>query len=49
MGRLIKWLFYLLVLAAILLVLYAYTGEFLGVDFSAQTNTVSVPVTLTPE
>lgn len=44
MGRLIKWLFYLLVLAAILLVLYAYVGPFLGVDFSSQTETTNVPV-----
>lgn len=36
MGRLIKWVLYLLILLAVLLVLYAYVGPFLGVDFSAR-------------
>lgn len=34
MGRIIKWLFYLLVLGGIALVAYAYLGPFFGVDFS---------------
>ena len=34
MLRLIKWLFYLAVLAFIALVAYAYLGPFFGVDFS---------------
>jgi hypothetical protein len=46
MGRIIKWLFYLLVLAGLFLVAYAYVGPFLGVDFSAQPETTSVPVGL---
>lgn len=49
MGRLIKWLFYLLILAAILLVLYAYAGPFLGVDFSAIQNERSTPITINTE
>lgn len=46
MGRLIKWLVYLLILAFALLILYAYAGPFLGVDFSAQSTTQTQPVTL---
>jgi len=34
MMRLIKWLFYLTVLAFIALVAYAYIGPFFGADFS---------------
>ena len=49
MGRLIKWLFYLVVLAAILLVLYAYVGPFLGVDFSARPESQTETITLQPE
>ncbi|WP_372520302.1 hypothetical protein [Roseovarius sp.] len=33
-GRLIKWLFYLVILAFIALVAYAYLGPFFGADFS---------------
>jgi len=34
MFRLIKWLFYLAVLAFVALVAYAYIGPFFGADFS---------------
>lgn len=34
MTRLIKWLFYLAILAFIALVAYAYIGPFFGADFS---------------
>lgn len=34
MWRIIKWLFYLAILAAIALVAYAYLGPFFGADFS---------------
>lgn len=34
MARLIKWLFYLAVLAFLALVAYAYIGPFFGADFS---------------
>lgn len=46
MGRLIKWLVYILILALVLLILYAYAGPYLGVDFSAQSSTQIQPVTL---
>lgn len=35
MGRIIKWLIYLVVFCGIGLVAYAYVGPFLGADFSA--------------
>lgn len=46
MGRLIKWLFYLLVLAAVLLVAYAYVGPYFGVDFSPAQAEIRQPVNL---
>lgn len=46
MGRLIKWLFYLLVLAGIALVAYAYVGPFFGADFSPPQSERRVPVEL---
>lgn len=49
MGRLIKYLFYLLVLAGIGLVGYAYIGPFVGADFSPPTVEIRAPVTLDVE
>ncbi|MEM8980353.1 MAG: hypothetical protein AAGD04_12770 [Pseudomonadota bacterium] len=46
MFRLIKYLFYLAVLASIGLVGYAYIGPFLGVDFAPPQEEVTQPVTL---
>lgn len=40
MFRLIKWLFYLAILAFIALVIYAYVGPFFGADFSPPTNEI---------
>ena len=34
MGRIFKWLFYLVLLGAVGLVAYAYVGPFFGADFS---------------
>ncbi len=34
LGRLIKWLIYLLIIAFIALVAYAYLGPFFGADFT---------------
>ena len=34
MGRIIKWLFILVILGGIALVGYAYVGPFFGADFS---------------
>lgn len=44
MARIIKWLIYLAVLAAIALVVYAYLGPFFGADFSAPLREIRVPV-----
>lgn len=46
MGRLIKYLFYLLILAAIGLVVYAYLGPWFGADFSPPHAEIRQPVTL---
>lgn len=46
MGRLIKWLVYLAVLAFAGLVAYAYLGPFFGADFSARQTEIREPVTL---
>ncbi len=46
MGRLIKYLFFLVVLAGIALVAYAYVGPFLGADFSPPQEEVRQPVIL---
>ncbi|MBV7392991.1 hypothetical protein [Mameliella sediminis] len=46
MGRLIKWLFYLLVLGVLALIAYAYVGPFFGADFSPPQSERRVPVQL---
>ncbi|MEM9580731.1 MAG: hypothetical protein AAF891_08590 [Pseudomonadota bacterium] len=43
-GRLIKWLIYLAILACIALIAYAYLGPFFGADFSAPLREIRVPV-----
>ncbi|SPF80384.1 hypothetical protein [Pseudoprimorskyibacter insulae] len=46
MGRIIKWLLYLVVLAAIGLVAFAYIGPFFGADFTPPSKEISQPVVL---
>ncbi|MFK7881899.1 hypothetical protein [Roseobacter sp.] len=46
MIRVFKLLVYLIVIALIGLVGYAYIGPYFGADFSAPQNEVRVPVTL---
>ncbi len=46
MGRLIKYLFYLAVLAGIALVGYAYIGPYFGADFSPPAEEIRMPVVL---
>ncbi|MGR3491301.1 MAG: hypothetical protein ACU0DW_04525 [Shimia sp.] len=46
MFRVLKYLLYLVLLAAIGLVVYAYLGPILGADFSPPVETRSVPVEL---
>ncbi len=45
-GRLFRYIGYLVVLAAVGLIVYAYVGPFLGVDFSPPQVEVTKPVTL---
>lgn len=49
MGRLIKFLFYLVILAAIALVIYSYAGPYFGADFAAPQQVIREPVTLTAD
>lgn len=46
MGRLIKYLIYLIVLAFLGLVAYAYVGPYLGVSFAPPQTEKRAPVTL---
>ena len=46
MARLVKYLAFLLILAAITLVAYAYVGPWFGADFSAPSEEVRKPVVL---
>ncbi|SDY01882.1 hypothetical protein [Citreimonas salinaria] len=46
MGRIIKWLFYLLILCLVVLVAYAYLGPWFGADFSPPQSEIRVPVEL---
>ena len=46
MASLIKYLFYIVVLAAIGLVGYAYVSPWFGADFSAPTEEIRKPVVL---
>ncbi len=46
MSRLFKYLIYLIILAVIGLIAYAYLGPWFGVDFSAPQNQITLPVVL---
>ncbi|MEO0390919.1 MAG: hypothetical protein AAF218_08250 [Pseudomonadota bacterium] len=46
MGRLIKYLIYLAILAFIALVAYTYVGPFFGADFTPPQSEVRAPLTL---
>lgn len=46
MGRLIKYLIYLIILASLGLVAYAYVGPWFGADFSPPQTEIREPVTL---
>ncbi len=46
MGRLIKFLIYIVCLAFIGLVAYAYVGPYFGADFSAPQSEIREPVML---
>ena len=44
MGRILKWLLYLLALCVVLLVVYAYVGPFFGADFTPPQTEMREPV-----
>ena len=44
MGRILKWLLYLLALCVVLLVVYAYVGPFFGADFTPPQIEMREPV-----
>jgi hypothetical protein len=46
MGRMFKFLIYLIFVASIGLTCYAYLGPWFGVDFSAQQGEIRIPVIL---
>ncbi len=46
MGRLIKYLIYIAILAALGVIAYAYLGPWFGVDFSAPQSETILPVVL---
>ncbi len=46
MGRLIKYLIYLIIIAALGLISYAYLGPWFGVDFSPAQSEITLPVVL---
>lgn len=46
MGRIIKWLIYLVLIGGIALVGYTFFGPYFGADFSPPQTEVRQPVTL---
>jgi hypothetical protein len=46
MGRIIKWLLILVILAGLALVAYAYLGPFFGADFSPPTQEIRQTIEL---
>lgn len=49
MGKLILFLLFLVVVAGLGLVAYAYVGPILGADFSAPQEEIRIPLTLSPD
>ena len=46
MGRLIKWLFYLIILGLIGLVAYAYVGPLFDPSYAPKSEEIRIPVEL---
>ena len=46
MGRIIKWLLIIVILAVIALIAYAYIGPFFGADFSPPTQEIRQSIEL---
>ena len=46
MVKMFKWLFYFTAIGAVALIIFAYIGPFLGVDFTPEEKTINIPVEL---
>ena len=46
MGKVVKWLFYLMAAGTVALIIFAYIGPFLGFDFTPEEKTLIIPVEL---
>ena len=46
MGKIVKWLFYLMAAGTVALIIFAYIGPFLGFDFTPEEKTIIIPVEL---
>ena len=46
MGKVVKWLFYLMAAGTVALIIFAYIGPFLGFDFTPEEKTIIIPVEL---
>jgi len=46
MRRIVKYLIYLIILAGVGLIAYAYLGPWFGADFSAPQSEITLPVVL---
>ena len=46
MLRLLKYFFYLLILAGIVFVAFAYARPMLGINFTADTHSIEIPLRL---
>jgi len=44
MGKVVKWLFYLMAAGTVALIIFAYIGPFLGFDFTPEEKTIIIPV-----
>ncbi|MCO4777372.1 MULTISPECIES: hypothetical protein [Lentibacter] len=46
MGKLLKWLFYLIILGFVALLVYAYLGPIFDADFAPTSEEIRIPVEL---
>lgn len=46
MGRLLKWVFYLVIILGLGLLAYAYVGPIVDKDFTPESNEIRIPVEL---
>ncbi|MCW1954626.1 hypothetical protein [uncultured Lentibacter sp.] len=46
MGKLLKWLFYLIILGFVALLAYAYVGPLFDAEFAPKSQEIRIPVEL---